>query len=391
MVAAQVVVDELLGRLLDVHVYRARVRLRDALQPGLARKRRFFDGGWGDLRAVHAALDAAEGYLAQGLNLVPHPTPLQIQWRPCTEAGVPAGLLEGSFRSPFAALLPPAAQQARFLWVPADPAAAAVPPGEPGAPPAPAVGCVVHNAATGEEGFATRLRYARMLQRRGLGSVLLEAPFYGSRRPPGQEQHYIRTVADYMMHGLAIMAEGAAVMEHLEGLWGTTKFCATGFSYGAAMATGTALLAGNLCRSPVACVPYVGCESAAVFLSGVLRDEVAWEALLADPCPLGPARTREEAEHRLVEAFQPMNHWRMAAAAAKRSTGRGVVCSSHFIRPRNDFIIRPYHAGQAAGALEFASAQFSEESLPGGHVYAYFARYFGRGHVPGVVRAVSRL
>ena len=47
--------------------------------------------------------------------------------------------------------------------------------------------------------------------------------------------------------------------------------------------------------------------------------------------------------------------------------------------------------GQAAGALEFASAQFSEESLPGGHVYAYFARYFGRGHVPGVVRAVSRL
>ena len=236
MAAAQVV-DELLGRLLDVHVYRARVRLRDALQPGLARKRRFFAGGWGDLRAVHAALDAAEGHLAKGLNLVPHPTPLQIRWRPCTEAGVPAGLLEGSFRSPFAALLPPAAQQARFLWVPADPAAAAVPPGEPGAPPAPAVGCVVHNAATGEEGFATRLRYARMLQRRGLGSVLLEAPFYGSRRPPGQEQHYIRTVADYMMHGLAIMAEGAALMEHLENLWGfgATKFCATGFSYGAAM------------------------------------------------------------------------------------------------------------------------------------------------------------
>ena len=56
---------------------------------------------------------------------------------------------------------------------------------------------VVAFAATGDEGFdGRRNRLSVPLAARGIASILLEMPFYGLRRPEGQEGPKVRHVSD---------------------------------------------------------------------------------------------------------------------------------------------------------------------------------------------------
>ncbi|WP_375759814.1 alpha/beta hydrolase family protein [Corallococcus exercitus] len=88
---------------------------------------------------------------------------------------------DGTFTSPLPHLTPPV-QTAHVRWLSAERTRGRA-------------ACVVL-AASREEGFALRERLYTPLVREGIDLFLLENPYYGVRRPPGQKGGALRTVSD---------------------------------------------------------------------------------------------------------------------------------------------------------------------------------------------------
>lgn len=134
----------------------------------------------------------------------------------------------------------------------------------------------VQLAATGDEGFEARQKFvAEPLASKGIGSVILENPFYGTRRPPDQDGTYVRTVSDLWLMGLAVVAETRAILAWLR-QQGFLNLGVTGVSMGGAMVSQAAALTNEplavcACIAPHCATP--------VFLEGVLSKYVDWEAL----------------------------------------------------------------------------------------------------------------
>lgn len=137
----------------------------------------------------------------------------------------------------------------------------------------------VQLAATGDEGFMDRRRVvAGPLLEAGIGSVILENPFYGRRKPKRQNRTYLRQVSDLWIMGLAVVAETRALLEWLREQ-GFLNLGVCGVSMGGAMVSQAAALtpyplAHCACIAPHCATP--------VFLDGVLSNYVAWEALGRD-------------------------------------------------------------------------------------------------------------
>jgi hypothetical protein len=206
----------------------------------------FFEDGWGELTP---------------LRWRARPEPIDVVWG---ELERRRGHVqqEGTFRSPNADHLPPAAQTARVLLVTRD--------GDHKGP------AVVHMAATGDEGYRRRLvSLARPLLARGVSSVILENPYYGARRPKGQTGVSIRTVADLLHMGTGSILEGVALVEWLARS-GFGPVGVTGVSMGGQMAATIAALV----EQPIAAVPCLPSHSATVvFCEGLLSRGVVWSAL----------------------------------------------------------------------------------------------------------------
>jgi len=227
---------------------------------------------------------------------------------PAEKEVLPLRMREATAESPLADLLPPGAGRLHVLyvsdaraampWEEAAAAAADAPtPQSPPPPPPPPSSIVVIMPATGEEGFGRRLGVARELcaaaEAEGLGPVaciLVTAPLYGARRPPaseGQRGYRAATVAAYQTASIAIMSEAAALLAWAHARAPRARLAITGFSYGAAMSSGAALLAiaalprGAAARQ-LACSPYVGSASPLVLVDGLLAGDVDWAALAAD-------------------------------------------------------------------------------------------------------------
>ncbi len=134
----------------------------------------------------------------------------------------------------------------------------------------------IHFAATGDEGFnRRRVSMAMPLARRGIGSVILENPFYGERRPSWQKGSLIREFSEFMRMSRAAMDEGIALARKLrEEGYGPLGF--TGISMGGYIALAAAGRAG-FPMAVGACIP-THCASA-VYLDGALRRACAWEKL----------------------------------------------------------------------------------------------------------------
>jgi len=137
----------------------------------------------------------------------------------------------------------------------------------------------VQLAATGDEGFmARRTLVAEPLKELGIGSIILENPYYGCRRPKDQDRSYLRKVSDLWAMGLAVVSETRALLEWLrEQEFRTLGVC--GVSMGGAMVSQAAALtpyplAVCACIAPHCATP--------VFLEGVLSKYVDWDALGAD-------------------------------------------------------------------------------------------------------------
>ncbi len=228
----------------------------DRLYASVSNRRLFFREGWGDRRMLEAVSGGA-----WNSSLVSAAT--EISWQ-TAEALPGATIRRGSFASPAADIgLPEESRVASFEMVlPAE--------ASPDTP------LCVHFAATGDEGFSRRrIAIALPLVKAGIGSVILENPYYGSRRPAGQQGKMLRHVSDLWKMGAAAVAEGTAIIRLLR-REGYRRLGVAGISMGGSMAAQTAAIL----EEPLAVICFITAHSAsAVFTEGILSRYLAWGIL----------------------------------------------------------------------------------------------------------------
>jgi hypothetical protein len=318
-----------------------RMHWLDALAARLtvARQPRFFEDGWGS----NALLEK----LTRGSQSFAFPELSEVTMRHPRREG---RLLvqEGRFPSPAAVgSLPEACQEARFqLLLPQD------------AGPRPPV--CLFLAASGDEGFGPRRFIARELARHGVGALLLENPYHGSRRPPGQRGSAVRTVVDLLLMFRATAVEATALMGWLLAR-GHPQVGISGYSLGGSIAA----YAAAAFPLPVAVIPLAAAHSSApIFTEGVLSVLPDWEAL--GRTTGGPEAARKRLSELLSAAsttvLPPLSHPRRAILLAARQDG--FVPSSATLR-----LLRHWRGAE----LRY---------LRGGHVSAFLT---GRG---AIVRAI---
>lgn len=207
---------------------------------------KFFSQGWGDRELLKQSLIQRQA-----------PPPVEVEF----SGEQRSRLLR--FRSPRASDLPSESQVAEALFILPQDWTLETP-------------ICVQLAATGDEGFEDRKRIvADPLTNKGVGSVIVENPYYGSRRPQGQDGTYVSTVSDLWAMGLAVVAETRALLAWLRSQ-GFQNLGVSGVSMGGAMVSQAAALTNEplavcACIAPHCATP--------VFLDGVLSRYVDWEAL----------------------------------------------------------------------------------------------------------------
>jgi len=229
--------------------------LLDRLYARQSNKRLFFRQGWGDLPLL-------KNLMASGFR-IPRAQDLTIVWgHERREKG--ACIRQGSYVSPFDAPGFPKESHTGYVELVLPQAATQETP------------VCLHFAATGDEGFARRrIVLALPLVRHGIGSLILENPFYGKRRPPGQHGKMLNRFVDLYLMGAATVQEGRSLMQWLRGEgYGRLGVC--GISMGGHMAAQV----GSLSAKPAAIVACITPHSAAaVFTQGILKDYLAWDVL----------------------------------------------------------------------------------------------------------------
>jgi len=119
-----------------------------------------------------------------------------------------------------------------------------------------------------------RVAMASRLARKGIRSIILENPYYGSRHPNPDHGQAIRTVSDFMVMGTAAVNEARGILT-----WFDKEGWDIGVS-GYSMGGNTAALVAATMPVPLAAAPLAASHSPGpVFLDGVLRGGIAWEAL----------------------------------------------------------------------------------------------------------------
>jgi hypothetical protein len=230
------------------------MHLLDLLFGLAARGPLFFSDGWGD-RALCESMD---------------PEVLSRKRIPAIDVKLGrskrslGGLLrDGSFVSP-ESRLPECARRARVKLL--------LPEGR-------LRGIAVHLAASADQGFAARLRFASPLLARGIGALVLENPYYGERRPPTQVRHAFRSVSDLHLMGAAVFQEGRALLRWLREERRMPLVGVTGFSMGGQLSA----MVGASMPFPCAVVPIAApCSPDSVLRAGVLRHVAHWAALAAE-------------------------------------------------------------------------------------------------------------
>jgi hypothetical protein len=175
-----------------------------ALVHQLGITQRFFPEGFGELEVInfHEDVDMFSAWPP------PHFAAVEVPWRKVGEGAVGGtaayDVFRASFRTPATGrvydALPEESRTARALWVaPRRPA--------PGGP------TVLHLAATGDHGFARRQHLGTPLVAQGVGTLALESPFYGTRKPAGQQGAKLRCVSDLLLLGRATIEESLLLLQ----------------------------------------------------------------------------------------------------------------------------------------------------------------------------------
>lgn len=224
----------------------------DTLHARLRNDGHFFPGGWGDPEIL-------------ALPLVQHPAPPVPEFRCLSEVREPTHITsEYRFRSPYPERrLPKESENARFLLVlPRDWDLS--------------TRICVHLPCTGDEGYDGRYRLLAMpLLTHGVGSVILENPFYGVRRPAQQKGTYVHTVSDLWLMGMTACTETRVILAWLK-QQGFHRLGLCGISMGGQITSHVAALYPDPLAICACIAPH--CAST-VFLDGVLSRYTNWGAL----------------------------------------------------------------------------------------------------------------
>ncbi|VDL78310.1 unnamed protein product [Nippostrongylus brasiliensis] len=156
-------------------------------------------------------------------------------------------MIEGRFRSPHAVMfpnqLPGCVQWARWrAYLPA----------------VRRKGVCIHLAGTGDHSYIRReVGFAKGLLEEGVGSILIQNPFYADRKPPQQFRSSLENVSDLFVMGAALISECNFLISWAR--WeGYGPMALSGVSMGGFMAS----LAGSNVREPTAVVPCLSWTSA---------------------------------------------------------------------------------------------------------------------------------
>jgi len=286
-------------------------------------------------------ISRATAAAAASMQRIPHVQPSLTPMRASGRVTV----LNGSFPSPPVVPplpLPPAAATATFQLV--------LPRGTSTSPPP----LVILLPGTGEQGYTRRrLCVAYPLAVRGVATLILEGPYYGSRKPAGQVGSKLAALMDLCILGRTTIEEGRALAawardlraHHLppgsSGSGGGGEVPAFGpiVYAGTSMGGLHAAMSASLTPWDTGVVSWLGPPSAApVFTVGALQRAVAWDALAtqATAPTTGPAIARHvAAAERVLRIVTPQAHEAAhvrdadrasdAAAAAAASAAAAVV------------------------------------------------------------------
>lgn len=138
---------------------------------------------------------------------------------------------------------------------------------------------VVQYAGTGDHFFWRRrhLMALPMIRERGIGSVILEAPFYGLRKPKEQFRSSLREVSDLFLMGACLILESAVLYDWCERTMGWSgPLVSHGISMGGHMAS----LGATVWPKPIALVPCLSWSSGSItFTRGALTGAIPWDLL----------------------------------------------------------------------------------------------------------------
>ncbi|GMQ93549.1 MAG: hypothetical protein BMS9Abin12_1028 [Acidimicrobiia bacterium] len=217
-----------------------------ALSRGPARLR-FFSQGWGDRELLDPAPIQESA-----------PQALPIVWLSSDVEPDGCSIRHGTFTSP-SNLLPLRSQQGSVISI---------------SPPKETNRVVLLMPAWNEHDPRVRVVMAGHLARKGIRSIILENPYYGSRHPNPEHGQAIRTVSDFMVMGAAAVNEARGILT-----WFDEEGWDIGVS-GYSMGGNTAALVAATMPVPLATAPLAASHSPGpVFLDGVLRGGIAWNAL----------------------------------------------------------------------------------------------------------------
>lgn len=211
--------------------------------------KRPFNLGWGDREVVEWYLEHA--------HAVPPVVKVAVRMRPARRSGTTV-VRDLSFESPFE-MLPESIRTVRARWV---------------APAEDTDRVVLLHAAWNDEDYRTRSRFARDLLGRGIGSIMLQHPFYGERRRALGLDTPVPLVSDFCLMGRGGVLEGRSLASHLNEAG--YRVGVAGYSMGGNIAG----FVGMLVPFPVAMSATAAAYSAGPpFMTGLLRNTIAWDAL----------------------------------------------------------------------------------------------------------------
>ncbi|XP_034480815.1 protein ABHD18 [Drosophila innubila] len=230
---------------------------------------KFFEKGWGKPENLHRVFQFRKIISCREtcFKLVPRDYPVEITKK---KKYSDSTLIEGNFTTPLElhlpGVVPEAAQKAYFQllipnkWINED--------HKP---------ICIHLAGTGDHFFWRRRNFIAkpLLKDANIGSIILENPFYGLRKPDDQIRSNLHNVSDIFVMGGCLILECLVLLHWCERN-GFGPLGVTGLSMGGHMAS----LAATNWPKPLVLVPCLSWSTAsAVFTTGVMSQSINWDML----------------------------------------------------------------------------------------------------------------
>eukprot|EP00116_Pleurobrachia_bachei_P001924 sb/3462186/ len=177
-------------------------------------------------------------------------------------------------------------------------------------------------APTGDHSFWRRYRFLSypLAREYGIGSVVVENPFYGSRKPKNQTRSGIRQVSDLFTMGSALILEGGFLLNWLQDEHGFSSLGISGVSLGGHNASLTAAVY----QRPLATIPCLSWSTAAhTFSDGIISSSCMWSVLRDQLSPEKVAEIKEVVRLTDNEILQLLE----SGEVKEKSSGAGSLVS----------------------------------------------------------------